>query len=89
MINRRKRRDGNHREVLDAFKVAGWRVIDTSQLGDAVPDAVVCKAGRWVAVEIKTPTGKLTAQQQSWHADWPGETAIIRSVSDVLELTRA
>jgi hypothetical protein len=88
VINRRKRRDGNHAEILAVFAQCGWKCVDTSQLGGSVPDAFCAKRGRGVvAVEIKTATGKLTTGQSAWHADWPGETVIVRDCDDVLRLS--
>ena len=80
--------DSTHREVVAAFRAAGWTVFQTARLGSGVPDLVCAKAGRTVCVEVKGPKTKVTAQQQSWHADWPGETAIVRTVADVMALSR-
>ncbi len=80
--------DSTHKAVVEAFRAAGWHVCATFRLPHC-PDAFVAKAGRTVAVEIKGPKTRISAQQSAWHADWPGETAIIRSPEDVLELSRA
>lgn len=82
MINRRKRRDQNQREIIDAFQRCGWRVLDTSQLGGGAPDLMVSRGGRTVAVEVKMPKGKVKAHQQDWLASWGGETAVVRTVMD-------
>lgn len=87
MINRRKRRDGNHSELLGVFARLGWTCLDTSQCGGGAPDAICARGGRTVAIEIKTLKGKVKPHQQSWLAAWPGETAIVRSVADVITLT--
>lgn len=87
MINRRKRRDTNHAEVIAAFKALGWSVIDTSQLGGSVCDLMVARGGRTVAVEVKTAKGKVKPGQTAWLASWPSETAIVRTVKDVEQLT--
>jgi len=80
--------DTTHKVVVEAFRAAGWHVLATFRLPNA-PDLFVAKAGRTVAVEVKGPKTRISAGQQSWHADWPGETAIIRTVADVMELSRA
>lgn len=87
MINRRKRRDTNHAEVIAAFKALGWSVIDCSQLGGSVPDLMVARGGRTVAVEVKTAKGKVQPGQTAWLASWPSETAIVRDVTDVETMT--
>lgn len=89
MINRRKRRDTNHAEVIAAFKALGWVVIDMSQLGGSVCDLMVARGGRTVAVEVKTAKGKVKPGQTAWLASWPSETAIVRSLRDVALLTHA
>ncbi len=79
--------DSTHKAVVEAFRAAGWRVCATFRLPNT-PDLFVAKAGRTVAVEIKGPKTKVTAQQSAWHADWPGETAIVRTPEDVMRLSR-
>ena len=81
-----RRTDSTHKVVVEAFRAAGWHVLSTFRLPNA-PDLFVAKAGRTVAVEVKGPKTKVSAGQQSWHADWPGETAIVRTVQDVLDLS--
>lgn len=80
--------DSTHKAVVEAFRAAGWHVLSTFRLPNA-PDLFVAKAGRTVAVEVKGPKTRISAGQQSWHADWPGETAIVRGIEDVLTLSRA
>ena len=89
MINRRKRRDGNHAEVLAAFERMGWRTLDCSQLGGGAPDAIVSRHGRTVAVEIKVAKGKVKPHQAAWLAAWGGEVAIVRGLEDVAALSGA
>ena len=89
MINRRKRRDANHRELVAAFEQCGWRTLDTSQIGDGAPDLVVSRGGRTVAVEIKVATGKVKPHQAAWLAAWGGEVAIVRGLEDVAALSGA
>ena len=79
--------DSTHASVTEAFRAAGWCVLQTFRLPNC-PDLVVAKGGRTICVEVKGPKTKVTAQQQSWHADWPGETAIVRTPEDVMALSR-
>lgn len=80
---RRKRRDGNHAELLEALKLFGWSVFDTSQIGGGGPDAFASRRGRTVACEFKKPKGKLKLHQIAWLKAWQGDTAVLRSVADV------
>ena len=83
-----RKTDRTHQAVVEAFKASGWRVLQTFRLGDDVPDLMVSKAGRVVAVEVKTLKGKLKPGQQQWLDAWQAETAVVRSVDDVLQLSR-
>ena len=83
-----RRIDSSQQAVVDAFEAAGWSVLHTARLGGSVPDLFVAKAGRTVAVEVKGPKTRISAGQHSWHADWPGETAIVRTPEDVMRLTK-
>ena len=87
-MRRRAKVDLNHKEVVDAFRKAGWLVISLAKLGDGVPDLLISRHGVMRLVEVKAAKGKLTPDQESfmkqgWHFD------VIRDVSDVLFLTRA
>jgi Holliday junction resolvase len=87
VINRRKRRDANHKPIVEALRACGWAILDTSQCGDGAPDLIIARAGRVIAVEVKAPKGKLRPDQVDWQAAWPGEHAVIRSVADVARVT--
>jgi Holliday junction resolvase len=88
VINRRKRRDANHKPIVEALKACGWAILDTSQCGDGAPDLIIARAGRVIAVEVKAPKGTLKPGQVAWLAAWPGEHAVIRSIADVLAVTQ-
>lgn len=87
------RTDANHTEIVRAFRDCGFSVTDTSGVGNGFPDIVVGKYGRTLPVEIKDgskPPSKqqLTVDQLEWHATWRGSKAIVRSVDDVLNISR-
>jgi hypothetical protein len=68
------------------FKVAGG---PRQQAGQ--PDLLICWAGRFVAAEIKSPTGAPTKLQEHRLEEWrkAGAAAgIVRSVDDLTILTR-
>lgn len=81
--------DGNHQEIVSALRLCGWQTADTSRVGGGFPDLVIAKGGRTILVEVKMPKGKLLPVQRAWLTSWPGETAIVRSVDDVLLLNRS
>lgn len=80
--------DSTQTAVVAAFKASGWSVLHTARLGGSAPDLVVCRAGRWLAVEVKGPKTRISDGQSEWLAAWPGETAIVRSVKDVEMITQ-
>ncbi len=80
------RRDANHAPILNALRQIGAGVIDTADLGDDLPDAVVAYQGHCWAMEIKTEKGRLTPGQERWLSCWPGETAIVRSVAEAIAI---
>lgn len=86
MINRRKRRDGNHTAITEAFQALGYATVDCSQLGGDVPDLLICKANDWAFIEIKAGKRKVTEGQQEFAARWPGRVRVVRTVDDVLAL---
>ncbi len=81
--------DGNHKAVVQMLRVCGWRVKDTSRVGQGFPDLVIAKGGRTMLAEVKTPTGAVLSLQHAFLTDWPGEWIILRSVEDVLALNRS
>ena len=83
----RHRRDANHAAIIDALWQGKWCVLDISQGGQAgTPDLFIARGTRVVACEIKSAKGKLRPAQETFFKTWPGETAILRSVSDVIAL---
>jgi hypothetical protein len=60
------------------------------QVGEAgMPDLLVLGVG-WL--EVKTPTGRLSAEQRAWHqeaADLGEFVAVVRSVQDAVATVRA
>lgn len=67
-----RRVDGNHGEIRDAVRAAGYEWIDLFRVGHGVPDAlVVAKSGVMVFFEIKQPGERLNAREQQWWADYP------------------
>ena len=87
--HRRHRKDANHDEIAEAFTKCGWCVFSTSQLGCGFPDLVISKAGRTMVIEVKSGDKALRASQERFLRVWPGESATVRTVNDVLVLTKA
>jgi len=73
------RSDGNATELYDAARKMGMGV----EIIHRPVDAIVGKFGFTVAVEVKTPTGKLEPEQSDFLRDWPGAACVWRTFEDV------
>jgi hypothetical protein len=84
-----RKKDANHNEAVQAFLKLGWYVRETWRAPN-VEDLVVCSPDgqRVILVEVKSKGGKLSEAQQERFDLWPGETAIVTSVGDVLKLVQ-
>ena len=89
-FRRAAKKDANHNEVTDAFTSLGYSVLDISQLKNCC-DAIVAKAGKTIAIEIKDGSKppsqrKLSEGEIKFRDNWLGRWALIESVEDVLKL---
>jgi len=87
MPRRACRKDANHDEIANAFRKLGWYWKDTYKAGPVIPgffDGIAILWGHVLGVEVKSATGKLTDEEETFHAEYPGMKAIIRSVDDVI-----
>lgn len=79
------------RQVMDFLRVLGYRPFkNMGVLGmeRGRPDIDVCARGRWVSIEVKTGTGRLSVVQLATKDDilTAGGTYIVaRSLEDVLQ----
>lgn len=84
-VRRRARVDRNQVEIVRVLRQLGFQVFDCSRVGQGFPDLAIHRAGTIQLVELKTPTGKLTADQSRFiQSGWP--VRIVRSVEDALTL---
>ncbi len=74
-MRRAAKRDTSEPEVIDTLERLGWSVGRWSAKG--APDLVIAKDHWLFLVECKTGKGKLTEDQQAWHARWRGLKPII------------
>ena len=78
------KRDGNQAEIVEALRKVGASVLDLADVGRGCPDLLVGYAGHDWLVEVKTPTGKLTADEVVFAQTWRGHICVVRSVEDAL-----
>ena len=81
------KRDANEAEIISTLREHGATVQPLS--GKGVPDLLVGVNSVTVLAEVKSDTGKLTVDQESWHGNWAGSPVyILRSREDALSLVR-
>jgi hypothetical protein len=87
------RTDSNQRQIVAALRKAGFSVCILSGAGHGgvagCPDLLCARAGVNYLLEVKAPGGKLTPAQYKWHADWPGQVDVVRTVDDALRTVGA
>ena len=82
-----RKKDGTHEMVADAFRQAGWSVIDTYRAPEC-PDFFAAHDGRTVAVEVKSRGGKLAKAQERFRDTWLGEYYVISTPAEALQILR-
>jgi len=79
--------DANQGEIVKAAKqIPGLDYIDLTEVGDDCPDTLFGYKGFNYLAEIKTEKGRMKPGQTRHKNEWPGQTAVIRSVDDLLRL---
>jgi Holliday junction resolvase len=87
-MRRAAKRDTVEPEVKQTLQRLGWSVAQISQKG--APDLVIGKGHFLFLVECKTGNGKLTEDQQDWHARWRGlKPIILRDATEALNFHNA
>lgn len=94
MPRRACRKDAVHDELKSIAEALGWWVLDTFQVAQYIPgfpDQVWVCPSATVFVEIKSPGGKLTPDEETWLlecVDAGGKYEVVRREADVLDVTR-
>lgn len=77
------RRDANEPDIVSALEAVGASV--TRLDGEGVPDLLVGWCSRTFLLEVKGPSGGLTAAQREWWATWKGGSGhVVRCADDAL-----
>lgn len=88
------RKDDNHDDIAEAFRMCGWRFIDTyqhAQYTPGFPDGLAVRGHRTVWVEVKTAQGTLTDKERmfrDYELAGDGEYEIVRTLEDVERITQ-
>lgn len=79
--------DANQPKIVEAFRQLGCSVQHLHMVGSGCPDLLIGCNGFNVLVEVKTPTGELTNDQQDFIAAWRGDDVnIVRTRDDATAL---
>ena len=83
---RMHRKDENHDELAEAYRLAGYKVKSTTMVGEGFPDLVIHRddmpEGYVKIVEVKNGKGKLRHKQEAFQAKgWPVD--VVRSAEDI------
>lgn len=90
-VDRHRKRDGNHAELVSQLLGVGYSVLDTADLGHGAPDLVVGANGINLLLEIKNPEQppskrKLTPDEQDFRDSWRGQYAVVETLEDVIRI---
>lgn len=82
-------RDANQAQLVADLRALGYYVEDISTTcawADILVWGYDWNAERrlWRAMEVKTPTGKLTTAEQAMQDEWSGAVDVVRTVEEVL-----
>ena len=78
--------DANQPQIVAELRQAGCSVTDLHTVGAGCPDLVAGWQGKTFLLEVKSPGGKLTDDEQTWFDEWRGQAAIIYSAEDALRI---
>lgn len=91
-MRRAAKKDTNHNAIRDALIDVGYLVAETHQLGSGFPDLAVAGIDRKIGqrrvwlIEVKDRAGKLTPDEATFHAQWDGYVAVVRTVDEAYRL---
>ena len=89
-MRRAARTDGNHGEIREAFRKLGYKVADTSRLGDGFPDLCISSNMITALIEVKDSAKpksarKLTDDEREFMEGWAGLYFVVESMEDVVK----
>lgn len=64
--------DATQPAIVEALREAGASVQSITIVGHSCPDLLVGYRRRTYLLEVKSPGGKVTAEQLAWHSSWAG-----------------
>ena len=81
--------DRNQSEIVKAVRSVGASVLLLHRVGSGCPDLLVGRRGRNLLLEVKDGNRppseqKLTEDEQTFHATWPGHKAVVRNAKEAI-----
>lgn len=83
-MRKRGKVDIDQAETVRQLRRIGASVQVLSGVGAGCPDLAVGYHGRNILLELKTGSSRLTKGEQSWHAKWGGQVAVVRSPEEAM-----
>jgi len=83
-------KDANHDLICEALRAMGWDVIETYQVAQFIPgfpDAMACRNGVAIGIEIKSARGALTEAEREFAVAHDWMIPVVRTVEDCQKLT--
>lgn len=85
-MRRKARTDANQLAIVHRLLlVPGLTLHDLSAVGRGCPDLLVGYRGHNYLLEVKTPVGKLTTVQRTWHHEWCGQVHVVTTPEQALD----
>ena len=86
-MRRAARTDANQAHIIRALRACGVAVADLSRLGGGCPDLLCYHHGRWIPIEIKDRTGKLTRDEAVWWTRMGVPPIVARTAEEAINLS--
>ena len=80
-----RRVDANQGEIVTALREFGASVLILSSVGHGCPDLLVGWMGCNFLMEVKTRTGRLTADERDFSNSWRGGWVVVRTPEQAIE----
>lgn len=81
--------DANQTEIVKTIRAIGATVQLLNAVKNGCPDILVGFRGVNYLFEIKTPKGRLTEDEVTWHDCWMGQKAIVKTADEIMRIIGA
>jgi Holliday junction resolvase len=85
-VRRASKVDSVQPEIVKQLRSCGVSVELLHRVGSACPDIICGWRGVNVILELKSEKTPVTKAQQEWHAKWAGQSAVVRSFTEAMEV---